>query len=222
MKFELEPNHRNVPDEELLADLKRVASKLGRETVTRVEYDKHGKYGVTTFLRRFGKWNKALDNAGLQSFNLQNIPEEELFKNLEEVWAKLGRQPKYGEMAKPLSRYSVGTYEKRFKGWRNALEKFVADVNEEGDAASEETVKNLPIDPISKHKTQRTVNHRLRYLVLKRDNFKCRACGKSPATHQNVDLEVDHIKPWSKSGETVMENLQSLCVKCNSGKSNIE
>ena len=31
MKFELEPNHRNVPDEELLHDLIRVAKELGKE-----------------------------------------------------------------------------------------------------------------------------------------------------------------------------------------------
>ena len=38
----------------------------------------------------------------------------------------------------------------------------------------------------------------------------------------NVELHVDHIKPWSKGGETVLENLQTLCATCNLGKSNIE
>ncbi len=33
---------------------------------------------------------------------------------------------------------------------------------------------------------------------------------------------IDHIKPWSKGGETVLENLQTLCATCNLGKSNIE
>lgn len=58
-----------------------------------------------------------------------NLPEEELFKNLEEIWIKLGRQPRYAEVQKPLSKYHVGTYENRFGGWRNALEKFVAYIN---------------------------------------------------------------------------------------------
>jgi hypothetical protein len=34
MKFELDPHHRNVPDEELLHDLIRVAKELGKEKVT--------------------------------------------------------------------------------------------------------------------------------------------------------------------------------------------
>ena len=70
-------------------------------------------------------------------------------------------------------------------------------------------------------RTPRDINDRLRFKVLKRDNFKCVCCGKSPAIDSNVQLHVDHIIPWSKGGETVMENLQTLCSKCNLGKSNV-
>jgi 5-methylcytosine-specific restriction endonuclease McrA len=35
-----------------------------------------------------------------------------------------------------------------------------------------------------------------------------------------VKLEVDHIKPISKGGKTVLNNLQTLCMDCNRGKSN--
>jgi len=34
MKFEFESQHRNRPDEELIADLVRVANKLDRDNVT--------------------------------------------------------------------------------------------------------------------------------------------------------------------------------------------
>ena len=40
MKFELEPHHRNVPDEELIADVKRVAAALGKSSVTIDEYNR--------------------------------------------------------------------------------------------------------------------------------------------------------------------------------------
>jgi len=56
---------------------------------------------------------------------------------------------------------------------------------------------------------------------MRRDKFKCRNDGWSPATGVGRTLEVDHIISWSKGGETVMENLQTLCSKCNSGKSNL-
>jgi len=37
-----------------------------------------------------------------------------------------------------------------------------------------------------------------------------------------VCLHVDHVKPWGKGGETVLENLQILCDVCNIGKSDVE
>ena len=72
------------------------------------------------------------------------------------------------------------------------------------------------------HKTKREIGIQLRYKVLKRDNFKCCACGASPAKDPTVELHIDHIIPWSKSGETTLENLQTLCSRCNIGKSDFE
>jgi len=59
----------------------------------------------------------------------------------------------------------------------------------------------------------------LRYKILKRDGFKCSVCGAS-AKLDGVKLEVDHIIPVSKGGLTVESNLQTLCERCNRGKSN--
>lgn len=70
------------------------------------------------------------------------------------------------------------------------------------------------------HKTKREISLQLRYKVLQRDNFKCCTCGASPAKDPSVELHIDHIVPWSKGGETTFENLQTLCSKCNIGKSN--
>jgi 5-methylcytosine-specific restriction endonuclease McrA len=56
---------------------------------------------------------------------------------------------------------------------------------------------------------------------MKRDNFSCRACGASPASEPGLTLHVDHIVAWSRGGETVDDNLQTLCEPCNLGKSNV-
>lgn len=222
MKFELDSYHRNTPDETLIADIKRVAIDLGKSP-TIDKYNERGAYHATTITRRFGGWFKALELAGLEkSRSPLNISEEELFKNIEEIWLKLGRQPRYQEIQKPLSKYSAGTYDNRFGGWHDALVKFVAYINNEESSSSEEAIKSLEIEPSTKHKTSRTINWRLRFVVMKRDNFKCKDCGRSPATDLSIILHVDHIKAWAKGGETVLENLQTLCSVCNIGKSDLE
>lgn len=68
-------------------------------------------------------------------------------------------------------------------------------------------------------KFSRNISDKLRYQILKRDNFRCCACGASPAKDPSVELHIDHIVPYSKGGETTIDNLQTLCSKCNLGKS---
>lgn len=62
---------------------------------------------------------------------------------------------------------------------------------------------------------------RLRFEVLARDKFTCRFCGASPSKDPAVTLHIDHIFPWSKGGKTTLDNLQTLCSKCNLGKSDL-
>lgn len=217
MKFELNEYHRNTTDDELIADMKRVAILLKRNTMTMEEYNQYGKYHATTLTRRFGSWFICLEKANLsQSRSKIGITDEELFEELERVWIKLGKQPTYLEM-RDTTKFSVGTYEKRFNGWRNALKAFVDYINESTLVNEDIPAKQDGII----HQTSRNINLRTRFLVLQRDNFKCCACGASPAKDPSVELQVDHIIPWSKGGETVIENLQTLCSKCNIGKSDM-
>lgn len=44
---------------------------------------------------------------------------------------------------------------------------------------------------------------------------KCQMCGKSSDV---VKLTIDHILPISKGGTNILENLQPLCLNCNSKK----
>lgn len=63
---------------------------------------------------------------------------------------------------------------------------------------------------------RRIMTDDMRYNVLKRDGFRCCICGAT--AKDGVKLEVDHIIPVSKGGKSTMDNLQTLCERCNRGK----
>lgn len=221
-KFEINLRKRNNPKEDLIEDLRRVSREMNGAPVTGAIYDERGKFGKTTVLRRFGSWNTALREAGLPINNIVNIPDEELHENLATLWQKLGRQPVGSDVNKAtgFSKYSLGTYEKRFGTWNKALQTFGDFINradEENNAATKQTEESVSTG--NRVRSAKKINWRLRATVLIRDNCICRMCGASPSKDPAVTLHVDHIEPWSRGGETVSGNLQTLCLVCNIGKS---
>ena len=60
----------------------------------------------------------------------------------------------------------------------------------------------------------------LREKIKIRDGYSCKLCSISVAEEPNLLLEIDHIKPVSKGGLSIEENLQTLCWRCNRTKSN--
>ena len=222
--FQIRLRRRGIRGDELLEDIRRVAAEHGSTTVTRAQYDEYGQFGATTVLRNYGTWNKALLASGLERGNRQDISNEELFENLAEVWTHLGRQPFGRHMSDNSSgsKFSRGTYEKRFGSWNNALIAFVASL--EGVEFDKPTADSRSVPRESGHRERRTrkdINWRMRTKVLIRDSCICNMCGASPAKDETVLLHVDHIVPWTRGGETVEENLQTLCSVCNIGKSDM-
>jgi diadenosine tetraphosphate (Ap4A) HIT family hydrolase len=59
----------------------------------------------------------------------------------------------------------------------------------------------------------------LRYKVLKAAKGRCMLCG---ATSTERLLNICHIKPVSRGGETIYENLQVLCDKCSTSRSDVD
>ena len=51
MKFELDEYHRNITNEELIEDIKKVSASLSKNSITTDEYDKYGKYNHATYYR---------------------------------------------------------------------------------------------------------------------------------------------------------------------------
>ncbi len=214
-EFRLERVSAPVSNEEIITDIRRVADLAGTNVISFRRYRELGNYDPTTAALRFGTWNGALLAAGLEIACERNITDERLFENLMRLWEHYGRQPRFRELACPPSVISSGPYQRRFQSWMKALEQFVAYAN-----AQDARIPIL-VEPASGHRTGRDPSLRLRFSVMKRDNFSCRACGASPALKPGLTLHVDHVKAWSVGGETVGENLQTLCEACNQGKSNV-
>lgn len=68
-------------------------------------------------------------------------------------------------------------------------------------------------------KTRNKITSSLRKEVFKRDNYTCVECNAS-VNDDGVRIHVDHITPISEGGTDDLENLQTLCDKCNFAKSN--
>jgi len=283
MKFRLDPDNLNAPDEELLEDLLKVANQIGVKSVKMREYNKIGRFSSGTIARRFNGWNHALEKAGLEikfrpeisddelitdmkrvaqeiapkkmtqklynekgkfssttindrfgwnkaliELNLKvslrvDLTEQELFQNLEAVWVNLGHVPRRRDMVKSNSEFSERPYLNKYGSWRKALEAFVEYINSDSSEPlrQDENVSQVLSTDIKKtpfkHKTKRDISARLKVQVLIRDGNKCKLCG---VTVTGKNIHFDHIKPWSKGGETVVENLQVLCAEHNLAKGN--
>ena len=200
---------------------------------------------MKTCFKRYNSWQEILSIAGLEPFirkSKRRLNDEDILKEIEEIWIKLGRQPTSSDIKNGHSRYSLHAYAEHFGGWRGALNTFIEWINEREDTNLENNetidykIQNDEMRKIKKeitkeglmpsktcaHKTSRNINLRLRFKVMQRDNFSCVMCGASPAKDQGVKLHIDHIVPWSKGGETEYSNLQTLCSNCNIGKSDLD
>ena len=205
-----------------MVDLKRVASSLDADSVTREQYRAHGAFAPSTLQKAFGSWNLALESAGLLVGHRKYIPEVEYFSNIANVWTKLGRQPTSKDMSDRSSGsvHPIGSYKRRFGTWNAALIAFSQFISRDDEPVNFIAAMNVGArsDAVRKG-SSRDINWRLRAKILIKHSCICQMCGASPAKNPEVVLHVDHILAWANGGETVEENLQTLCDKCNIGKS---
>ena len=73
-------------------------------------------------------------------------------------------------------------------------------------------VRSSPKETIQHAPTKKT-----RMKILKRDNYRCKVCGRSPENYVDIELHVHHIHPWGEGGVTEEDNLITLCDTCHDG-----
>lgn len=218
---------RAMSEADLVLELQRVQSIAGRDALSVEEFSRLSVIGVGTIRGRFGTWQKALSVAGIsQSKHGKRYSDEECFENLAAVWTHYGRVPQYLEMNQAPSVVGPKAYVVRWGTWRKSLEAFVDWANAEGEtpqgaSPSGDEVSaepKLKVHSVRKEEDCREVRPGLRFKVFMRDRFRCLACGRSPATHLNIELHADHVVSVHDKGKTALENLQTLCQDCNLGK----
>lgn len=220
---------KELSDEQLILELRRISTKLGKNTLTLDDVVHSDTIGQRVIRERFGSWSAGLEAAGLSTTpHGRRWTIDDYFDNLLEVWTFYGRAPRYDEMKSSPSRITPGAYENKFGTWGKAklafVEKINADIEVGNDSITEQRIGDSPdLRRVNQEQPRYPENeHRirlgLRYQVLKRDNFKCVLCGRSPATDPDVQLHVDHIVAFSLGGKTVPDNLRTACSDCNIGK----
>jgi 5-methylcytosine-specific restriction endonuclease McrA len=121
MKYELEPDNHNCSDETLLDDLRSVASRLGKTTLTGDEYSAEGRFHSTTIRRRFGSWNAGLRKAGLDLAGRIGVPDRELLDDIKRVSLHFGSAVLTREAYDSLGTFSSCCIVRRFGSWAKAL-----------------------------------------------------------------------------------------------------
>jgi hypothetical protein len=72
----------------------------------------------------------------------------------------------------------------------------------------------LIVDPLA---LRRAPTAKRRMAVLDRDDRRCKICGRRPDDHEDLELRVHHVRPWSHGGLTEEQNLVTLCNTCHNG-----
>lgn len=115
------PTNVQIPDDVLLAELRRLTKELGK-TPSQLDMTDHGQHGSETYTRRFGSWNGAVEAAGLDpNPDRQKRSREELLADLRDAADDLGRSPTRREM-EDYTEADVITFRNRFGSWNEALE----------------------------------------------------------------------------------------------------
>lgn len=116
----LRPNkQRGISDEELLSELNRLYNEKGW-TPTGHDMDLRGEYSKSTLIRRFGSWEAALQEAGVDGDRRPKIAKEDLLQELKRIAQKENREPRTVDM-KAYGEYSTQVYLERFGSWANAV-----------------------------------------------------------------------------------------------------
>ena len=101
---------------------------------------------------------------------------------------------------------------------RELAERFCPEI-----LGASECVKEAPlggfvdVDTLPHDAMRRVPTPKLRMSIFKRDQYRCKVCGRRPEDHVDLELHVHHIRQWAHGGLTQDWNLITLCSTCHRG-----
>jgi len=110
-----------VHEQEIIAELRRVAETLQTSRLTQQQFSQHGRISRSKVRYYFGTWNQAIKASGLKpipsgglpELKRQALPDDEYLQEIIRLTRELGKQPTYDEL-NSKGRFSDRPYRKRW------------------------------------------------------------------------------------------------------------
>ena len=209
---ELDRNiQRNITTSELIEQLIQFADELGR-TPTKPEMNKKGPYAATTYLRKFGSWNEALEQAGLQINIEKNISDDNLIEEIKRLADELDRTPSRRDMDQ-YGEFSSNSYLRSFSSWNQALREAGYKINKLEKIPRSKLLceVNALADEIGSTPTQQQMKNHGRYgYTAYKNEF-----GNWISAIKEAGLEVNISSRHNISEERLKDEIQSLAEDLN-------
>jgi hypothetical protein len=100
---------------------------------------------------------------------------------------------------------------------REIAKKRFPEVFKPVEVAPDGIIGYIEVNKVPKDELQRAPTPKNRMKVLKRDEYRCKVCGRKSMDHVDVELNVHHVRPWSMGGLSKGNNLITLCRTCHKG-----
>lgn len=165
-------------------------------------------------------WISDRDTCGIDDYmanhqNDNNIDDIQLYFESVFAWVKTVFKTYYKEMKGIkwgilYNKYHNNTYNS------TDIDKKVSDLMADSDVTKKSGIFEYILSGNEKYLSIRAFDANTKRTVYKKQNGRCVKCGKN---FDIKDMEGDHIIPWSKGGQTVIENCQMICIDCNRRKS---
>lgn len=169
------------------------------------------------YLETVIKWIKGGDIEGYMAVQQHKPNANELWLYFQQViaWVK-ATFPTYRKEMKGIA---WGDLYNQFKDDEldpTRLEARVSDLMVDEDVTRKKGIYWYVLDGQDKHLSIRAFTPNQRREAYERQKGICPACGER---FELVEMEADHITPWSKGGKTEAANCQMLCLEDNRRKS---